>query len=478
MSSEEDCQYCERAFRTESKLVAHLSVAHSQEELSRIDQRRVNHHDQDSSSRLQELRSDIHLSRRAALATVGVGIAGGVFGLGGGVSGQSGPDEIADWSDLDDVRNGLGDEYVLVNDIDKTTTGYPGTGDDFTPIRGFTGTFDGNNHTIADLRIDNSNDNVGLFGKIDSSGVVKNTILSQVDVTGGGLNGQHVGGLFGYSNGTVRTSFVTGDVSSPSTSSLARVGGLGGRVGTGGKVTECGADVTVEATNDGGEIGGEIGGLLGQVWQGGVVEDSYATGDVTGDNDVGGVVGIVSPTDQGDKDEVRRSYATGDVTGTGPPPEERNNGEDRRSYGSTDVTGTASETAGGIVGSNSRFGGSGGLVEKSYWDRGTTNQADAIGTDEGDSNTLTGFGSPGDTQPASEMQGSEAETNMTELDFGGTWETVSEDDSDASGDGYPILQAINRRVQLEARGIFTQSAPAIKIEGDNTSISNVTIRGG
>ncbi len=478
MHEEEECQYCEQAFQTESKLVAHLSAAHSQEELSRIDRKRVDHYGQESRSLLRKLADDSRISRRAALATVGVGTLGTITGFGAGVSVQTGPEEIKTWGDLDAVRDNLSGNFVLVNDLDKDTTGYTGTGDDWTPIgtvsdsiggegtagysgtgddstpvgpnsSGFNGEFDGNGHTIADLTIDTTNSNVGLFGKIDSGGTVKDTVLKRVDVTGGGSFGEHIGGLFGYSNGTVRTSFVTGNVSSPSSSTTARVGGVGGRVGTDGTVTECGADVTVEATNSGGEIGG----LLGQVWQGGIVEDSYATGDVTGGNDVGGLVGIVSPTDQGNKDEVRLCYATGDVTGS------------------------TSSTTGGLVGKNGS--GTTGLVEKSYWDKGTTNRPDAIGTDSGDSNTLIGYGSTGDTEPASEMQGPEAETNMSELDFVSpdTWRTVEKSDTNAKENGYPILQSIDAEPQLQTQGIF-QLTEAVDVSGNNATFSNVIIQNG
>lgn len=443
------CRYCGEVIASDEALTEHFAETHNRDELSRIDQKRVEQYTQGEalSARLRDKASVPQVSRRGVLTTVGVGAVSIISGF-GGVTAQTGPIEITDWNDLDDIRNNLSETYVLANDLDKDTAGYAGIGDDWTPVgtttTGFDGEFDGNGNTISDLTIDTTVSEVGLFGKIDSNGIVKNIVLKQVDVTGGGSFGRHIGGVFGYSNGTVETSFVTGSVSSPSSQATARVGGVGGRVGTDGSVTECGADVTVEATNSGGEIGG----LLGQVWQGGVVEDSYATGDVTGDNDVGGLVGIVSPSDRGDKDEVRRCYATGDVTGS------------------------TSSTTGGLVGKNGR--GTTGLVEKSYWDKGTTNRPDAIGTDSGDSNTLIGYGSTGDTEPASEMQGSEAEANMSELDFVNIWETVETSDTDATNDGYPILQNINRASQLGVE----ESSAVIVVKGDNVTLSNNTIRAG
>jgi len=55
--------------------------------------------------------------------------------------------KIFDWNDLDAVRNDLTGDYQLVNDLDSSTDGYAGIGDDFDRIgdenNRFTGTFDG-----------------------------------------------------------------------------------------------------------------------------------------------------------------------------------------------------------------------------------------------------------------------------------------------------------------------------------------------
>ena len=42
--------------------------------------------------------------------------------------------EISDWNDLDNVRNDLTSDYILVNDLDSGTAGYAGIGDDWNPI--------------------------------------------------------------------------------------------------------------------------------------------------------------------------------------------------------------------------------------------------------------------------------------------------------------------------------------------------------
>ena len=78
----------------------------------------------------------------------------------------------------------------------------------FTPIGGygysFRGTFDGQGYTISGIRVFNegtgdASSNLGLFGYLGDGGTVKNVILSDAHIEGG----QNVGGLVGYSTGTV-----------------------------------------------------------------------------------------------------------------------------------------------------------------------------------------------------------------------------------------------------------------------------------
>jgi hypothetical protein len=52
------------------------------------------------------------------------------------------------------------------------------------------------------------------------------------------------------------------------------------------------------------------------------------------------------------------------------------------------------------------------------------------------------------------MQGEEADDNMGGFDFSGddTWATVdAANDADVSTDDYPVLRALDRATQLEAR---------------------------
>ncbi len=237
---------------------------------------------------------------------------------------QSSPVTINDYDELNDIKNnGLNKHYRLGNDIDASeswgendtsatcvayngSNGSAATCTGFTPIGNsttqFTGSFDGDSHKITNLYIKRSTtDNVGLFGSIASSVEIKNIGVTDAYIVGNG----HVGGLIGYSEGSVSNSYamraVTGGVWGDF------VGGLIGY--SDGFVNNSYAMGAVMGA--GSYVGGLIGGSFGSV------SNSYATGDVTGSNmrgsnSVGGLIGTAQSFGS-----VGNSYATGDVMGTG-----------------------------------------------------------------------------------------------------------------------------------------------------------------
>ncbi len=262
-------------------------------------------------------------------------------------------EEIYNWTDLNDIRYDLSGDFKLMNDLDENTEGYDelvDTSEGWLPIGTdadrFQGSFDGQNYTIKGLYINRPvTDNIGLFGYVDD-GSVRNVGLVDVDVYGN----VYVGGLVGYSRGTVSNSYVTGTVN----------GGIfvGGIVGLN--------DVTVENSYATGDVSGHsyIGGLVGENW--GPVSNSYATGNVIGDNDVGGLVGS-------NKDGVFNSYATGNMSGgnhVGGLVGHNDWGWVSNSYAAGNVSGDSD--VGGLVGYN----GDNGMVFNSFYDSETTKQSD------------------------------------------------------------------------------------------------------
>ena len=119
--------------------------------------------------------------------------------------------EIATAEELIAVNNDLAGSYVLTADIDLS--GYEnfpmiGTymmdekseeGEDPVAEYAFTGSFDGNGHTISNLTIDATEDGahffgVGLFPCVGEGGTVKNLTVKDIRVKGNML----VGGVVGY----------------------------------------------------------------------------------------------------------------------------------------------------------------------------------------------------------------------------------------------------------------------------------------
>jgi len=141
----------------------------------------------------------------------------------------------------------------------------------------FAGSFDGGNHTLANLSLNVPNSNVGLFGYLPSS----STTIANVGVPNANVTGLNdVGGLVGLNNGAaISNSYVSGIVSGSS-----YVGGLVG-YSKGGSISNSYSSASVTASS-----GYGAGGLAGANY--GSISQSYATGKVNGSSYVGGLVGL------------------------------------------------------------------------------------------------------------------------------------------------------------------------------------------
>ena len=172
----------------------------------------------------------------------------------------------------DIANNGnLGINITLTGNIDLK-------GIDWTPIgtasnNAYTGTFDGNGHTITGLTVNQEGTKyVGLIGFIGSNGTVKNVKLENVNITGS----FYVGGVVGGNYGTVIACTSSGNVSGNTY--------VGGVVGDNyGTVTACTASGSVKGSFN-------VGGVVGYNSRGSVTACT-SSGSVEGSRDVGGVVG-------------------------------------------------------------------------------------------------------------------------------------------------------------------------------------------
>jgi Subtilase family/M26 IgA1-specific Metallo-endopeptidase N-terminal region len=263
---------------------------------------------------------------------------------------------VSDATDLQNVSTNVGGTYALGRNIDA------GSIANFTPIQNFTGLLDGQGQTVANLTIASTAQNVGLFGSIGSTGVVRNINLADVTVSGlgsqfvGTLAGTNAGtisnvsaigaavtvgsngiagGLVGSNSGTITNAFATGNVTGSGANSTA--GGLVGQnldTGTiaGTTVPElsqaCVAGQTCASVDVNVGSNGLGGGLVGS--NSGTITNAFATGDVTGAAGTTGftTLGGLAAVNLG---VVSNSFASGDV-------------------GSLNV---ANLQAGGLVGNNS-----------------------------------------------------------------------------------------------------------------------------
>jgi prepilin-type N-terminal cleavage/methylation domain-containing protein len=213
------------------------------------------------------------------------------------------PYQIANWSQLNHIRDSgyMNKYYILMSSLTSATYGYDGLGSAWTPIgdlsNDFTGNFNGNGKTISDLIINLPGASfVGLFGGLDSVGVISNVALVGSDITGL----QYVGGIVGTSGGSITNSYNTGTV----TGSSFSVGGIAGT--NGGSITN--------SYNTGNITGSSynVGGIAGR--NGGSITNSYNTGNITGfSSNVGGIVGEIA------WGSITNSYNTGSVEWSGGP---------------------------------------------------------------------------------------------------------------------------------------------------------------
>lgn len=163
--------------------------------------------------------------------------------------------------------------YQLTADITVTAP----YGNDITGFTGFTGTFDGNGHTVT-LDIAASTANVGLFSKLADGAVVKNVI------TAGSISGKvnNVGGIAGTADGNVTIE------NCKNTASIKGGKGAGGILG----YSEPGSGfVTISSCANMGSVSGtrkQVGGIAGNVVGTHIIRNCYNQGDIS---DGAGILG-------------------------------------------------------------------------------------------------------------------------------------------------------------------------------------------
>lgn len=190
---------------------------------------------------------------------------------------ETDPYIIATAAQLDEVRNFPSACFELSKDIDLSYY-LNSNSSGWTPIKDFTGKFDGKKHTIKGLWISLSSiDNVGLFANIQGSSDNKSASVSNlfVNISKKGITGgSSVGGICGsLSYGNIENCMVTGDISGGS-----YVGGIVGRNSdnyyNSSIISQCASSGNIIANS------GSVGGIL--AYQNGAcsIENCYSIANV------------------------------------------------------------------------------------------------------------------------------------------------------------------------------------------------------
>lgn len=339
---------------------------------------------------------------------------------------EADPYLISNASELQSMEDDLDANYELVSDINASNAAQWNNGSGFDPVgEVFIGEFDGQHYSISHLEINRTNQDIGLFANVGRSATVINVHMMDLSITGS--NNEfgtlyNVGGVAGGNGGTIRNVTVNGSVTGSSAGILvgnnfagviqngsangrvdgaAHAGGAVGISGGGTLVQRVSADVNVTGID---EVGGLVGSNQGQIQKG------IASGSIDGNEDVGGIAGtnLFGGTIQNVSTDVsvNGSYRIGGLAGR--------NG-DKGIIIDSIATGTVTgnkRLVGGLVGQGT------GTVNRLYWDKQATEQTNPFGF--GSSSGVTGLST-------AQMTGEAAQTNMNGLPFDTVWETKQND---------------------------------------------------
>ncbi len=367
-------------------------------------------------------------------------------GYSGGSGTEADPYQIADRDDMYRLYWFPGDwgyHFIQTNNIVFYPSDFMEGGDYYNDGKGFrplgssatpfSGSYNGNNKTITGLTINRpQEDNIGLFGVVNSYYEIKNIKLEDVDITGD----CNVGGMIGFlSRGEVANCRLTGSIIGVST-----VGGLIGQVDEGQNisVSNCHADISVVGN------GNFVGGLIG-IAQNSVFTCLSTSGTVSGNIYVGGLIGICA-------NSISNSFSTCSTSGNqmvgGFAGANYKNISDCYSLGNVTRNGGSNVSLGGFVGnmsyestiihcySTGSISGTGwnptdkgfigeylaGTLTNNYWDTQSSGQASSVGEGAG---LLEG-------KTTEQMH---QQATFQNWNFTNTWGIYSD-----YNDGYPCLQ--------------------------------------
>ena len=250
--------------------------------------------------------------------------------FGGGSGTASDPYLISTKDHLNNVRNKLSAHYKLTSDITFTSSDFYSSGKFYNGGAGwepigsgsaFTGTFDGNGHTISGLyqRITTTGKYGGLFGKTSKATIEDLGLLNlDISIAANSHSNVYIGGIVGYmeSSSIVRDCYTTGKITgSSSFDADVSAGGIVGYRQNSSTIEDC--YNTAKITGSSNSYAGArvyVGGIGGSNYSS-TTSGCYNLGEIsakallTDYADAGGIVGDINSCD------ISNCYNKGKITG-------------------------------------------------------------------------------------------------------------------------------------------------------------------
>ena len=209
--------------------------------------------------------------------------------------------EIRTVSDLLSIKNALNGYYVLMNNIDLSTTQWVPLGATAESLNGltadnFTGVIDGNNYTISGLKITSYMEQLSAYGLVGYNyGTIKNLKLTNVNISLTGITKDiYAGGVCGYNRGTIDNCTIEGtiSVSNHSGSYDSHTGGVAGAVVSLSINDETYSPSIINCTNNANVTGNTYaGGIVGLSMSTASYQKCINNGAIYSPNIAGGIVG-------------------------------------------------------------------------------------------------------------------------------------------------------------------------------------------
>lgn len=154
--------------------------------------------------------------------------------------------------------------------------------------------FDGDGHIIRGLTINSTGNYASMFGVL--VGVVRNVGLVDVDIQSTGSGSGAIAGYVGFKGPNKPTGLIENCFSTGTITGSDAVGGIAGNVGkpdngTPSVIRNCFSTADAIATGTG---NGRAGGISGITFEGGIVENSWAAGEITSNSNSGKGAGGIS----------------------------------------------------------------------------------------------------------------------------------------------------------------------------------------